>query len=436
MQLGIETFLEGNWHQSGFITIKDKSLGFRGPSIVEYDIDYFMNFAAVARLEKQVTDARAMSVNHPVDLENRYRDTWPPFLLDLMPQGHARRKLAEHLRLDVDARASDVALLLRAGGNPVGNMRVTEAVTDELYRLARVDREGVTEDEIFQRTEHFIEVLDRFSMIASGSSGLQGEWPKVALTLATDGLYYPDMLVSDGEAVEHYIVKLLRSSEKRDRLILEAEAGYSVLAKTLGLNVHDTSRYENGVLMIRRFDREVAGGELARIGQESMVSALGVAAFGHLASHEDYIGVLKRHSDNAFADIVEYVKRDIANRALGNPDNHGRNSALSKRGDGSVRLSPLFDFAPMKLAVEGVARSTRWAAMRDLHRDTTPDWDAVCRAIFEDEAAASALREEISAFAVRLLDAPSIAAAVGIPEEATELAMRDCISVAENALGK
>ncbi|MBB5577190.1 MULTISPECIES: hypothetical protein [Rhizobium] len=48
MQLGIETFLEGNWHQSGFITIKDKSLGFRGPSIVEYDIDYFMNFAAVA----------------------------------------------------------------------------------------------------------------------------------------------------------------------------------------------------------------------------------------------------------------------------------------------------------------------------------------------------------------------------------------------------
>ncbi|MBB5577191.1 MULTISPECIES: type II toxin-antitoxin system HipA family toxin [Rhizobium] len=377
-----------------------------------------------------------MSVNHPVDLENRYRDTWPPFLLDLMPQGHARRKLAEHLRLDVDARASDVALLLRAGGNPVGNMRVTEAVTDELYRLARVDREGVTEDEIFQRTEHFIEVLDRFSMIASGSSGLQGEWPKVALTLATDGLYYPDMLVSDGEAVEHYIVKLLRSSEKRDRLILEAEAGYSVLAKTLGLNVHDTSRYENGVLMIRRFDREVAGGELARIGQESMVSALGVAAFGHLASHEDYIGVLKRHSDNAFADIVEYVKRDIANRALGNPDNHGRNSALSKRGDESVRLSPLFDFAPMKLAVEGVARSTRWAAMRDLHRDTTPDWDAVCRAIFEDEAAASALREEISAFAVRLLDAPSIAAAVGIPEEATELAMRDCISVAENALGK
>ncbi|MGR9215173.1 hypothetical protein ACU8KG_28925 (plasmid) [Rhizobium leguminosarum] len=66
------------------------------------------------------------------------------------------------------------------------------------------------------------------------------------MTLATDGLYYPDALVGDDEAVGYYIVKLLKSNDARDRLILEAEAGYSVIAEKIGLNVHGVSRYDNG----------------------------------------------------------------------------------------------------------------------------------------------------------------------------------------------
>lgn len=50
------------------------------------------------------------------------------------------------------------------------------------------------------------------------------------------------------------------------------------------------------------------------------------------------------------------TKRDIANLALGNPDNHGRNK-LRKHQDGTIRLAPLFDFAPMRLAKEGIVRS-------------------------------------------------------------------------------
>ncbi len=57
-------------------------------------------------------------------------------------------------------------------------------------------------------TDLFVEVVDRFGMLASGSSGLQGEWPKVALTLAEDGLWYPDAFVDDEEARMHVIVKL------------------------------------------------------------------------------------------------------------------------------------------------------------------------------------------------------------------------------------
>ncbi|WP_235693184.1 HipA domain-containing protein [Ensifer adhaerens] len=133
-----------------------------------------------------------------------------------------------------------------------------------------------------------------------------------------------------------------------------------------------------------------------------MVSAIGVAAYGHLANHEDYIDVLRKYSSDPYGDIAEYVKRDIANQAFGNPDNHGRNTAISKGPLGGVSIAPLYDFAPMRLAVEGISRSTRWAAMRDTHRDTAPDWAEVCRAVFpESLEIAERLLDEISDFGER-----------------------------------
>ena len=50
--------------------------------------------------------------------------------------------------------------------------------------------------------------------------------------------------------------------------------------------------------------------------------------------------------------------------ALGDRDNHGRNTSLLKAGDGSVALAPLYDFAPMYLDPEGISRQTRWASER------------------------------------------------------------------------
>ncbi|PWJ93764.1 MULTISPECIES: HipA domain-containing protein [Mesorhizobium] len=437
MKLTIETFWKGEWRQSAFLEIDDENHGYRGQSVVEYDVDYFMEHAAADRnAHGDVTDARALSVRYPVDLENRYLPTWPPFLLDLMPQGHARRKLAEHMKIDVESRSSDLPLLIRAAGNPVGNIRIREAAAAEQDRLANVTRVGVTENDILGRSDLFIEVVDRFGLLASGSSGLQGEWPKVALTLAHDGLYYPDAFVRDDEAVGHFIVKLLRSKDERDRLILQAEAGYSALAREIGLNVYKPSVYAEGVLIIPRFDREVRhDATVVRVGQESMVSAIGVADFGHLASHEDYIDVLKLYSNDPYMDIVEYVKRDIANRAFGNPDNHGRNTAMSKGPNGGATLAPLFDFAPMQLATEGIVKSTRWASMRDTHRDTSPDWAEVCRGIFPDnQENANRLLGDICGFAERLPEWRNRAAEFNIPQEVIDLAMIRCDEVASNVL--
>lgn len=47
------------------------------------------------------------------------------------------------------------------------------------------------------------------------------------------------------------------------------------------------------------------------------------------------------------------------NLALRNPDNHARNTAVHTV-DGRTGLTPLFDFAPMYLDPDGIARSSRW----------------------------------------------------------------------------
>ena len=352
-----------------------------------------------------------------------------------MPQGHARRKLAEHLSLAEGSRASDLPLLLRSATGGIGNIRIKEAADAEAERLRAVERQGVTEAEILERSDRFMEVADRFGMLASGSSGLQGEWPKVSMTQANDGLYYPDSFVTDDEAVRHVIVKLVRSNEPVDRLILEGEALYSRIAQEIGLDVNEPSTHAEGVLIIPRFDRKkTQSGGTVRLGQESLVSAIGVADFGHIGTHEAYIDVLRQYSADPFADIVEYLKRDIANLALGNPDNHGRNSALSKHQDGTIRLSPLFDFAPMRLAKEGIVRSTRWAMMRDGGRDHLPDWKHICGELMPDPAEHSGSAATLAMFAEHLHRAPAMAKEMGASTDILERAMGRCSEIADSVL--
>ncbi|NKJ38674.1 HipA domain-containing protein [Rhizobium sp. SG570] len=436
MRLTLQIHFNGEWHRAATLELKDDAAGFQGASIVDYDLDYFVTVASAEfAAGTTVRDHRALSVRYPVDLENRYSSSWPPFLLDLMPQGHARRKLAEHLGLAEGSRVSDLPLLLRSAAGGIGNIRIKEAADAEAERLRGVERQGVTEAEILDRSDRFMEVADRFGMLASGSSGLQGEWPKVSMTQASDGLYYPDSFVTDDEAVRHIIVKLVRSNEPVDRLILEGEALYSRIAQGIGLNVSEPSTYAEGVLIIPRLDRKTKeGGGTVRLGQESLVSAIGVADFGHVGTHEAYIDVLRQYSADPFADVVEYLKRDIANLALGNPDNHGRNSALSKHQDGTIRLSPLFDFAPMRLAKEGIVRSTRWAMMRDGGRDHLPDWKRICTELMPNPEEQKVLAAALSAFAEHLRQGPAMAKNMAAAPEVLERAMGRCIEIADSVL--
>jgi len=436
MEFELQMHLAGAWHKAATLSLAQDGFGHRGPSILAYDFDYFANFGAVSFASgAPLAGLQALSVRHPLTLETLSAPHWPAFLLDLMPQGHARRKLAEHLGLKALDRASDLPLLLRSAAGGIGNIRIKEAAEAERDRLAGIPLQGVSEEDILARSDRFIEVADHYAILASGSSGLQGEWPKVAMTQARDGLYYPDGVVDDRDATRHVIIKLVRSADPTDELILKGEAGYSVLAKELGLHVDEPSQHAEGVLIIPRFDRKKDhAGQVARLGQESLVSALGISEFGYVGSHEDYIDIVRAHSSSPFEDIAEYIKRDIANLALGNPDNHGRNSALTKHIDGTIRLSPLFDFAPMRLSREGIVRSTKWAVMRPHNRDHLPDWKAIVSHVFSENDDQMRLANEVCLFSERLKESHNLARQIGLPKEIRERAMTRCEEIADAVL--
>jgi serine/threonine-protein kinase HipA len=113
----------------------------------------------------------------PVGLQALEFDHWPPFLIDMLPQGFGRREVL--LRLGLPAAAGSAAdwHLLRAGaGNPIGNLSVKEAAL-YLSESASPIR-GFSTDEVVQRGDEFVDQLASHGFFVAGSSGVQGEWPR------------------------------------------------------------------------------------------------------------------------------------------------------------------------------------------------------------------------------------------------------------------
>jgi serine/threonine-protein kinase HipA len=155
-------------------------------------------------------DAAALSVNVPVDLITYPADTWPPFLVDLLPQGYGRVGLLEQLeRPEAAGPAADWALLCAGAGNPIGNVRIKEAHEWITARSGNT-MVGFTMEEVASRAGDFNEYLAQHGLFLAGSSGIQGEWPKILLTKAQDGLFYLDHTLPDDLAREHFIVKFGR----------------------------------------------------------------------------------------------------------------------------------------------------------------------------------------------------------------------------------
>ncbi|TWI61124.1 serine/threonine-protein kinase HipA [Pseudoduganella lurida] len=404
----LQVFIDAQWQDAATVEMTGSvHHGIDSPVYLAYLPNY-----ALAHWGR--VDSAALSANLPVGITHWMPETWPPFLTDLLPQGYGRAELMRQLHLGSHSGPAHDWALLRAGaGNPIGNIRVKEAHAWATERSGST-MHGFTMEEVAARAGDFNEYLAQNGLFLAGSSGIQGEWPKILLTHATDGLLYLDHTLPDAQAVRHYIVKFGRGTDRALADILALEAPYMHLARSLGLHVHAALLQRERALFIPRFDRQVANGQVFRHGQESIASLCGVPGFGAVPSHNEVCRHLGQVATDPARDVIEYIKRDIANIVLGNKDNHARNTAIGRKPDGFIGLTPLFDFAPMWLHPDGIARRMRW------QRDDggSPDWSSVI-----DQAAeaahldASLIRAGVAAMAGPLGTLFEEARAAGIGEQ-------------------
>lgn len=404
----LQIFVDDAWHDAAALDLTgDRALGVDAPTYLIY-----LPKHALAYWDR--ADAAALSVNAPIDLTAYAAKTWPPFLIDLLPQGYGRVELLKQLgREGADGPGADWALLCAGAGNPIGNVRIKEAHEWVTARAGNAVH-GFTMEEVASRAGDFNEYLAQHGLFLAGSSGVQGEWPKILLTRAHDGLFYLDHTLPDDQAQEHFIVKFGRGESQALAHILRLEAPYMRLAKGLGLNVHADLTFRERALFIPRFDRSVTNGRVLRYGQESIASLCGIGGFGNVPSHNAVCRRLGEVASDPTREVIEYIKRDIANIVLGNKDNHARNTAIQRRHDGTVSLTPLFDFTPMWLHPDGIARRMRW----ETDDGGAPNWarviDQACEAAGLDH---TRVKAGIQMMATPLANLFADARALGIEEQ-------------------
>lgn len=362
----------GDWHDVASVSLQgDQREGWQARTYSGYTIDWALEHMGAV-------DAHATYSGWPVGLEPLQESHWPVFLIDMLPQGFGRQELLRRIGLPPTAGAvADWQLLLAGAGNPIGNMRVKEAAAWLSEHSGPT--KGFTDDEIADRGDEFSEYLAAHGLFVAGSSGVQGEWPKVLLTRADDGLLYLDHTLPDERAVVHYIVKFGRGQDPALASILRHEAPYMELARMLGLRVHASLDFRQRALFIPRFDRLAGQGVVTRLAQESIATLTGMPGFDSVPSHDDVCRALIQRCTDPQIEVLEYIKRDIANLALLNKDNHARNTAVQRDYNGRITLTPLYDFAPMYLHPDGIARRIRWKD-NDAGR---PDWGGVLDLVCE-----------------------------------------------------
>jgi serine/threonine-protein kinase HipA len=361
--MDFDIHFDGAWHGCASVTLLDDSEASRkGRVRLQYEADY-----AVEHLGAR--DHRALTVRAPVNLGTRDLPQWPSFLIDLLPQGAARKRIE---RVN-DGSLSDWALLALGAINPVGNLRIRPLGPRLQYK-----HEGFDLRDMVSRGDTFVEYAHELGATVAGATDTQGEAPKFWVVEDEQGRWHPDS-GSLGFAVRRYMLLKFPVPEAGEsaKEILRHEALYQRVGRHLGLRVtRQMPEYVDGALLIPRFDRRFVNGSEVRLGVESLYSITGVLDSAATSiRHHDVLIALAGCAADFETEAIEYVRRDLLNLALGNRDNHGRNMAVLKDIDGNVELAPLYDFGPSFLDARSITRVIHWDGEQPGRRD----WDHIVR---------------------------------------------------------
>lgn len=387
-QLTVQIWYDGQWHNAAYIQVTDTDAGVTGTMSITYQLSYVLeNF--------DHKGSRAISARYPVEAPTEIHETrWPAFIDDIIPSGHARRRLVERFNLGrLTERQQDFELLKKHTVAPIGNLRIRESVPEE-----QTDPRTFPIQDVIERDYYFVDYAYEKGAASGGASGAGGEAPKFLIRLNSNNEVWIDTLQNDALNTDiGYLIKFPRNrASEKDKLILKAEWAYYHFAAELGFDTIDVTkmRWFNGdefgridpkpSLWLPRFDMGYQSPAIQRYGMESVYSLLNA----NPGSNQLHIDALKaidnylKQFDNYDAQAVcnEYLKRDLLNIILGNSDNHCRNIAIIKYPN-KVGLSPIYDLAPMKIDDEGIVRTTRWGK---LERGGEFEWEAICNLVAKE----------------------------------------------------
>lgn len=379
MILNLELWVDGGWQLAGQLeNLDDTERGYLGKVALEYDVQY-----ATANLG--VGGSRAMSCRYPPSFELWIEAPWPAFVFDILPAGAARRSILSRDGRS-DNRVADWPLLARAHFPP-GNLRVQPT------NAPSARHEGFDRAEIIARGPAFVDYAFERGASVAGSSGAQGEAPKFLLSEDLSGRWHSEGSLPDEQVAAHWLVKFPRGRDRTDFQILEEEARYMELARLAGLRANAPLTYENGCLFVPRFDRHAG----SRLGLETIASLSGITGYGVAQPLQASAAAIAAHCSAPALELCELLRRDIFNLAVGNPDNHIRNTSVLKHPNGVVALSPVYDVAPMMLDLAGIPRSSRWGPREPRAGDI--DWRGVVDDLEVLGAPSSALLETLAQMA-------------------------------------
>lgn len=420
----LQIFHAKRWHDAIELRVASPDQGYFGDIQFAYLSHYACEFLNVP--------IAAGSCRYPVNYEALQESRWPAFLLDILPSGAGRTHWLRTLGLREGAGA-DWQLLLHGAGNPPGHLRIagTEdrralmVPTVDGSLIANRDHPGFARTDILDRQQDFIEYAVQNGAQVAGGSDVQGVAPKFMLQQDCAGRFHAEGVLEDAQVTACWIVKFPRGRTEEDRLVLRNEAAYVNAAGQVGLRVNSTlTTWDSNALFIPRFDRVIHSDSMERFGLESLCSLAGVSEFGANIAQDTLALCLIEHATNPEMELKEFIRRDVYNLALGNTDNHARNSAVLRYPDGRVALSPLYDVAPMFKDPEVIARVCRWKP--PLERGGIPDWGLVAEYAGKliPTLDAAAFRRELAQWADQLERLPDTLSACGADDSLIELLVR------------
>lgn len=329
-------------------------------------------------------DAAAISLSLPLQKESFSPQQTKNFFEGLLPEGFTRKTVARWMHLDEE---DYISLLYGLGQECLGAIQITDGFGSDtgFYEKLSLDQVKELANE---------GVVKSSEMVIKAHLSLTGASGKV-------GLYYDSVndewYLPRGSAPSTHIVK--QSHVRLDGIVTNEQLCL-MTARVMGIPVPDSFIINTGhaqewevLFATQRYDRRMdeTGRKIDgriwpyRLHQEDFAQALGIASAdkyekkgqGYLRNMSE---VLRKHSSDPDADLLQLWKVVIFDYLIGNTDNHIKNLSLLYGTDlKSVRLAPAYDLLSTAI-YEGSTRNMAFSIGNEYELDCINEENFICAA--------------------------------------------------------